>query len=165
MGKLSPSRQPKDSASPSIARKTSWSSENCEMKATSILRLFLTSRSISSMGVDLEPNPSFEGFWSLMSVLTRCRYFSHKKRNRMLFPSHLLLRISLIRTSCERRTMKFAHHRRAALSATGAIFPARQSRDHDRYPPDDGASLPVAVGGLSHRLLAGSRGAPSARHP
>src|SRR5918999_3088650 len=80
IGKLSPSCQPKDSASPSNARKTSWSSENCETKATSIWRASLRSRSICSMGDELEPNPSLEGPWSLMSsVLTPCRYFSHKK--------------------------------------------------------------------------------------
>src|SRR3712207_7609738 len=42
-------RSPKDSASPSSARKTSWSSSNFETKATSICKACLTSRSISSM--------------------------------------------------------------------------------------------------------------------
>src|SRR5215216_1925890 len=44
-GKPSPSRHPKDPASPSSARKTSWSPANSETKATSICRFSLTKES------------------------------------------------------------------------------------------------------------------------
>src|SRR5918999_5084396 len=66
---LSPSRQPKDPASPSSARKTSWSPANSETKTTSISRFSLTKESKLSICSGGWCNPPIDGICSLIVLL------------------------------------------------------------------------------------------------
>src|SRR5215207_551131 len=83
---LSPSRQPKDRASPSSARKTSWAPANSETKATSICRFSLTKESKLSIVSGGWCKLPIDGICSLIVLLLTC-FSGEAEQERWRLPS------------------------------------------------------------------------------
>src|SRR5215216_5205914 len=79
-GKPSPSRHPKDPASPSSARKTSWSPANSETKATSICRFSLTKESKLSIFSGGWCKLPIDGVCSLIVLLLRYSFVVRRNK-------------------------------------------------------------------------------------
>src|SRR5215204_146735 len=82
----SPSRHPNDSASPSSARKTSWSPANSETKARSICRFSLTKESKLFIFSGGWCRPPIDGVCSLIVLLLTCFFGERRKKGGDLRP-------------------------------------------------------------------------------